>query len=158
MNLYDFQCRSITGEMINLSDYSGQVVLIVNVASKCGFTSQYQALETLYQTYRERGFVVLGFPCNQFGGQEPADNESIKRFCTVSFGVTFPLFAKVKVNGNKADPLFQYLQKQQRGLLLSKRIKWNFTKFLVDRQGQVVNRFSPSTKPETMSTAIEKLL
>ena len=141
-----------------MGEYEGKVILIVNTASKCGFTTQYDGLEALYQTYKERGLVVLGFPCNQFGGQEPGTAEEISEFCRVRFGVSFPLHTKVDVNGDDTHPLFEYLKNTAPGLLGSKRIKWNFTKFLVDRTGVPVERFSPNTEPEKMSQEIETLL
>jgi glutathione peroxidase len=133
-------------------------MLIVNTASHCGFTPQYAALEALYQRYRERGLVVLGFPCNQFGSQEPGEAEEIASFCQKNYGVSFPMFAKIEVNGNEAHPLYQYLKKAAPGLLGSEGIKWNFTKFLVDRQGEVVERYAPATAPESIARDIEKLL
>ncbi len=141
-----------------MADYAGKVLLIVNTASHCGFTPQYAALEALYQRYRERGLVVLGFPCNQFGSQEPGEAEEIASFCQKNYGVSFPMFAKIEVNGNEAHPLYQYLKKAAPGLLGSEGIKWNFTKFLVDRQGEVVERYAPATAPESIARDIEKLL
>lgn len=141
-----------------MADYAGKVLLIVNTASHCGFTPQYAALEALYQRYRERGLVVLGFPCNQFGSQEPGEAEEIASFCQKNYGVSFPMFAKIDVNGNEAHPLYQYLKKAAPGLLGSEGIKWNFTKFLVDRQGEVVERYAPATAPESIARDIEKLL
>ncbi len=141
-----------------MADYAGKVLLIVNTASHCGFTPQYAALEALYQRYRERGLVVLGFPCNQFGSQEPGEAEEIASFCQKNYGVSFPMFAKIEVNGNEAHPLYQYLKKAAPGLLGSEGSKWNFTKFLVDRQGEVVERYAPATAPESIARDIEKLL
>jgi len=158
MSVYEFSARTIRGEEQPLSAYRGGVLLIVNTASRCGFTPQYQELQQLYDEYRNRGFVVLGFPCNQFGGQEPGTEEEIEQFCQLNYGVTFPLFAKVDVNGDNAHPLFQYLKEQAPGALGTKAIKWNFTKFLVDRSGQVVARFAPQTKPSDLKEEIEKLL
>jgi glutathione peroxidase len=158
MNIYDFNVRGINGQPTPLASYRGKVVLIVNVASKCGFTPQYKGLEHLYQTYKDKGFEVLGFPCNQFGSQEPGTESEIQQFCELNFGVHFPLFAKVDVNGKNADPLYRYLTSTQRGALWSKQIKWNFTKFLVDRKGQPVARFAPLTKPEALTEKIQKLL
>ena len=143
---------------LNLQDYAGKVVLIVNTASECGFTPQYAGLEKLWQDYRVRGLVVLGFPCNQFGGQEPGTPQEIGAFCQKNFGVTFPLAAKVDVNGPDAHPLFKFLTERAPGLLGSKAIKWNFTKFLVDRRGSVVSRHAPTTKPEDLAQEIERLL
>ena len=141
-----------------MADYAGKILLSVNTASHCGFTPQYADLEALYQRYRERGLVVLGFPCNQFGSQEPGEAEEIASFCQKNYGVSFPMFAKIDVNGNDAHPLYQYLKKAAPGLLGSEGIKWNFTKFLVDRQGEVVGRYAPATAPESIASDIEKLL
>jgi len=141
-----------------LEQFRGQVLLIVNTASKCGFTPQYGGLEELYRTYRERGFTVLGFPCNQFGDQEPGSEAEIASFCERNFGVTFPLFAKIEVNGPLAHPLYQFLKKAKPGIFGIGRIKWNFTKFLVDRQGHVAERYGPSAKPMTLAADIETLL
>lgn len=156
-NVYDFDAISIGGEKIPLRRYEGQVLLIVNTASKCGFTPQYEGLEKLQQTFGPRGFNVLGFPCNQFAGQEPGDNAAIAQFCTTSFGVSFPMFQKVDVNGRQAHPLFAYLQKAKPGLLGSS-IKWNFTKFLIDRQGAVASRYMPIETPAGLARDIEVLL
>lgn len=155
---YDFAVQSIDGHTIPLRAYEGKVVLVVNVASKCGFTPQYAGLEALYQKYKDRGFVVAGFPCNQFGEQEPGDEAEIKRFCSLAYPVSFPLFAKVEVNGPAAHPLFRYLKKARKGILGTEAIKWNFTKFLVDRRGSVVARFAPRTAPEGLESRIEALL
>lgn len=155
---YDFSAPTITGEDRQLSDYSGKVLLIVNTASQCGFTPQYQGLEELHQRYSARGLEVLGFPCDQFGHQEPGTEEEIAAFCEKNFGVTFDLFAKVEVNGDGAHPLFQWLTSEQRGFLGSQKIKWNFTKFLLDTEGQVVERYGSNTKPEKIAGDIEKLL
>jgi glutathione peroxidase len=146
------------GSQTNLADHAGEVLLIVNTASKCGFTPQYEGLEALHRTYADRGFEVLGFPCNQFGAQEPGDAAEIANFCARTYDVTFPVYAKVDVNGADAAPLFEHLKKEAPGLLGSKGIKWNFTKFLVDRAGNVVERYAPQTKPEDIATDIEKLL
>lgn len=143
MNVYDFDAKSIDGQIIRLDAYRGQALLIVNVASQCGFTPQYRDLESIYRKYRERGFTVLGFPCDQFGHQEPGDEAKIKNFCSLNYDVTFPLFAKIKVNGSKTSPLYQFLKDSCPGLLGTKSIKWNFTKFLVDRRGTVVRRYAP---------------
>lgn len=156
--VHDFSAPTINGEPKSLGDYRGQVLLIVNVASQCGFTPQYAGLEALWQKYHERGLVVLGFPCNQFGGQEPGDEATIANFCSSKFNVSFPLFAKVNVNGETAHPLWQHLKKAAPGVLGSEKIKWNFTKFLVNREGQVVKRYGSITKPEQISTDIERLL
>lgn len=156
--IYDINVKTIDGMTTNLTPYKGKVILIVNVASKCGFTSQYEGLETLHQTYEDRGLVILGFPCNQFGTQEPGSEEQINNFCRLNYGVTFPLFTKIEVNGGNAHPLYIHLKKERPGLLGSSAIKWNFTKFLVDREGNVVERFSPSTKPSSLVKDIESLL
>ena len=155
--LSDFQATSIDGEPVDLSAYAGQVVLIVNTASQCGFTPQYKGLQKLYDDYGAQGLTVLGFPCDQFGNQEPGSEDEIGAFCEKNFGVTFPLFSKVDVNGDDAHPVFQWLRAQKGGLLGSK-IKWNFTKFLVGKDGQVIDRFAPTTKPEKLSGDIEKAL
>ncbi len=154
----DFTVTTNRGAPLDLGDELGNVLLVVNTASKCGFTPQYDGLEKLHETYRERGFKVLGFPCNQFGGQEPGDADEIAEFCKVNFGVTFPLMQKVDVNGDNASPLFDWLKKEAPGLLGSKAIKWNFTKFLIDRQGHVVKRYGPADAPESIAKDIEKLL
>jgi glutathione peroxidase len=158
MNLYDFKATRIDGREVSLSDYRGKVLLIVNTASKCGFTPQYEGLEKLYQRYRERGFMILGFPSNQFGAQEPGSNAEIANFCRVNYGVSFDMFAKIDVNGENTHPLYQYLKKEATGLLGSEAIKWNFTKFLIDRSGKVIDRYAPSTKPGSIAADIEKLL
>ncbi|MBC9031447.1 glutathione peroxidase [Sphingomonas sp. JC676] len=150
--------RTADGNQTDLSGYDGQVMLIVNTASKCGFTPQYAGLEELYRAHKDQGFAVLGFPCNQFGGQEPGDAEEIANFCSLTYDVSFPVFAKIDVNGDDAAPLFEYLKKEAPGLLGSKAIKWNFTKFLVDRSGKVVDRYAPTTAPKDIEGAIEKLL
>lgn len=155
--LSDFSATTLAGAPQDLSAYAGQVVLVVNTASECGFTPQYEGLEQLWQTYRDRGLVVLGFPCNQFGGQEPGDAEEIGAFCQKNYGVTFPMFDKVDVNGDDAHPLFQWLR-QEKGGLLGDKIKWNFTKFLVGRDGTVIDRYAPTTKPEALTDDIEKAL
>ena len=155
---YDFEAVDIDGKTVSLSDYRGKALLIVNVASKCGFTPQYTGLEKLWQDYRARGLVVLGFPCDQFGNQEPGNEDEIKNFCSLTYEVDFPLFAKVDVNGDNAAPLFRHLKKAAPGVLGSESIKWNFTKFLVDRDGKVVDRYAPTTKPAEIEKDIEKLL
>jgi glutathione peroxidase len=155
--LGDFKATAIDGTETDLATYEGRVVLVVNTASQCGFTPQYQGLQELQDTYGERGFTVLGFPCDQFGGQEPGSEEEIASFCERSFGVDFPLFAKVDVNGDEAHPLFAWLRKEKSGLL-GGAIKWNFTKFLIGRDGAVVDRFGPTTKPEKIGADIERLL
>ena len=155
---YDFSAKNIDGEEKSLSAYRGKAMLIVNTASKCGFTPQYQGLETLYGKLHREGLEILGFPCNQFGGQEPGDEKEIAQFCELNFGVTFPMFAKVDVNGDNAAPLFKFLKAEKPGLLGSEAIKWNFTKFLVDREGNVVKRYAPNDTPESIAKDIEKLL
>ncbi|MDY7545421.1 glutathione peroxidase [Glaciimonas sp. Gout2] len=157
-NIYDFAVERLDGTPTTLADYRGKVVLIVNTASKCGFTPQYKGLEELYDKYHSQGFEVLGFPCNQFGSQEPGTAEEIGAFCEKNFGVNFPLFAKIDVNGDHAAPLFQYLKNSAPGLLGSEGIKWNFTKFLINKDGTVFDRYAPQTKPEALTTDIEKLL
>src|SRR5690606_37916584 len=154
----DFTVTTNRGETLNLKDKLGKVLLVVNTASKCGFTPQYDGLEKLHEDYAGRGFEVLGFPCNQFGAQEPGSAEEIAEFCKVNFGVTFPLMAKVDVNGEDASPLFDWLKKEAPGLMGSKAIKWNFTKFLIDREGKVVRRYAPTDKPEAIAKDIEALL
>ncbi|MEN9722060.1 MAG: Glutathione peroxidase BsaA [Pseudomonadota bacterium] len=158
MSLYSLEVKTIGGQVQSLAEYQGKVLLIVNVASGCGFTPQYSGLEALYRKYSSRGLVVLGFPCNQFGAQEPADEAEIQSFCKTTYDVTFPLFSKIEVNGEHAHPLYQYLKKQQKGLLGTEAIKWNFTKFLVDREGNVTERFAPQVSPSALEGAIEKLL
>jgi glutathione peroxidase len=157
-SVYDFSAKTLSGEGKALSDYRGQPLLIVNTASKCGFTPQYQGLETLHERYAGRGLAVLGFPCNQFGAQEPGDAAEIANFCSLTYDVDFPMFAKIDVNGPDTHPLYRYLRTAARGLLGSQRIKWNFTKFLVDRNGHPVHRYAPTTKPEALTSAIERLL
>ena len=154
----DFSAVLANGEPQNLSDYRGKVLLIVNTASRCGFTPQYTGLESLHQTYGERGFSVLAFPCNQFGGQEPGSEEEIQSFCDLNYQTSFPLFSKIEVNGAASHPLYAHLKEQAPGVLGSKRIKWNFTKFLVNQEGDVVQRYAPSTKPEAIASDIEALL
>jgi glutathione peroxidase len=155
--IYDFSAKSLSGQETPLNQFEGQVLLIVNTASACGFTPQYKGLETLHQELAPRGFAVLGFPCNQFGGQEPGDAAQIERFCSSNYAITFPMFAKVDVNGDNAHPLFKYLKNAKFGLL-GPSIKWNFTKFLVDRSGKVVARHAPTARPESLTREIEALL
>ena len=150
--------KTSNGSTTDLSSHKGEVMLIVNVASKCGFTPQYEGLEALQRQYRDKGFTVLGFPCNQFGQQEPGDAEEIANFCKLTYDVDFPIFAKIDVNGDDAAPIYKYLKDEAPGLLGSKAIKWNFTKFLVDRSGKVVKRYAPQTKPEELKQDIEGLL
>ncbi len=154
----DFTAQLPNGEEVSLVDKLGKVLLIVNTASKCGFTPQYDGLEALWRKYRDRGFEVIAFPCNQFGGQEPGTADEIAEFCKVNFGLSFPLMAKVDVNGDDAMPLYTWLKSEAPGLLGSKGIKWNFTKFLIDRQGKVVRRYAPTDKPEGLEKDIEELL
>lgn len=156
--IYDFSAEGMSGEQISLGAFRGQVLLIVNTASQCGFTPQYEGLEVLYVSRKSRGLSVLGFPCNQFGSQEPGSQEAICAFVGSRFGVTFPLFAKVNVNGPEAHPLFRFLRNSKRGLFGTSSIKWNFTKFLVDRNGRVVARYAPSTSPNKLLPAIDRLL
>jgi glutathione peroxidase len=158
MGLYDFQVKTIEGKQISLSDYKGKGLLIVNVASQCGFTPQYAGLEKLYEKYKDKDFAVLGFPCNQFGSQEPGTESEIKTFCETSFGVKFPLFAKIDVNGSNTHPLYEYLKKSLPGVLGSESIKWNFTKFLVDRAGNPVKRYGSADKPEDIEKDVESLV
>jgi glutathione peroxidase len=158
MTVYDFSARRLDGHEESLSAYRGQVLLIVNTASQCGFTPQYAGLEALYQDLHDRGLTVLGFPCNQFGAQEPGSEAQIGAFCEKNYGVSFPMFAKVDVNGAGAHPLFKYLKDAKPGLLGTENIKWNFTKFLIDRNGEPVARYAPQTKPEELAAPIRKLL
>ncbi|WP_420135835.1 glutathione peroxidase [Rhodopseudomonas sp.] len=156
-SIYEFTAKTLAGEEISLKQFEGQVLLIVNTASACGFTPQYKGLEALQQQYGARGFSVLGFPCNQFGSQEPGDEAQIAQFCSRNYGVSFPMFAKIDVNGAQAHPLYKFL-KGEKGGLLGSGIKWNFTKFLVDRTGHVVSRHAPTTTPESLGKEIETLL
>ncbi|BAN22926.1 glutathione peroxidase [Caballeronia insecticola] len=156
--IYDFSAETLDGGTVSLDQYRGKVLLIVNTASECGFTPQYKGLQAVYEQFGARGLEVLGFPCNQFGKQEPGDAAQIGAFCEKNYGVTFPMFAKIEVNGAHAHPLYRYLKDKEPGLLGIEAIKWNFTKFLVDRQGDVVKRYAPQTKPEAMADDIEKLL
>jgi glutathione peroxidase len=158
MSVYPFKAKTIGGKEIPLSDYQGRALLIVNVASKCGFTPQYEGLEKLYEKYKDRGFDVLGFPCNQFGSQEPGSEAEIKSFCDLNFGVKFPLFAKIEVNGPGAHPLYKYLTSEKPGILGTEAIKWNFTKFLIDKKGEPVKRYGSADKPENLESDIEKVL
>ncbi len=156
--LYDFTVDDIQGKPVKLDRYKGKVLLVVNTASKCGYTPQYQGLEALYEKYKGKGLEVLGFPCNQFGAQEPGSAEEIVSFCELNYGVRFPLFGKIDVNGDKAAPLYQYLKAAKPGLLGSEAIKWNFTKFLVGRDGEVLARFAPKDTPESIAPDVEKAL
>jgi glutathione peroxidase len=155
--LSDFKAETLSGDLQSLSEYAGKVVLVVNTASQCGFTPQFGGLERLWDRYADDGLVVLGFPCNQFGNQEPGDAEQIGDFCKANYGVTFPMFAKVDVNGPDAHPLYQWLRSERSGLL-GDRVKWNFTKFLIGRDGTVLKRFGPTTKPEKIAASVEKAL
>ena len=156
--VYDFSANSLGGKRADFAACKGKVLLIVNTASQCGFTPQYKGLEELYESFHDRGLEILGFPCNQFGAQEPGDSEDIAQFCERNYGVTFPLFEKVEVNGDSAHPLFTWLKNEAPGILGTKDIKWNFTKFLVDRKGKVVERYAPTTRPDAISADVEKLL
>jgi glutathione peroxidase len=158
MSIYDFSAETLDGKPAPLSDWRDKVILIVNTASKCGFTPQYEGLEALYRKYRDRGLVVLGFPCNQFGAQEPGDAAEIANFCSLTYEVDFPMMGKIDVNGPKTHPLYAYLKHAKPGLLGTEGVKWNFTKFLVDRKGEVVERFAPNVTPEALEGQIEALL
>lgn len=157
-NIYQFDVKAINGDTISLADFKGKALLIVNTASKCGFTPQYKGLEKLHKEYKDKGFAVLGFPCNQFGQQEPGSDEEIAQFCDLTFQVSFPMFSKVDVNGDNASPLYQYMKEQAPGILGSKGIKWNFTKFLVNKEGQVIKRYASKDKPEAIAKEIEAIL
>jgi glutathione peroxidase len=158
MSVYDFTAKNLAGQDVSLSDFRGQVLLIVNTASKCGFTPQYAGLEELYEKLHPEGLTILGFPCNQFGAQEPGSESEIGAFCQKNYGVSFPMFAKIDVNGADAHPLYQYLKKDRKGLLGTEAIKWNFTKFLIGRDGEPVARYAPQTKPEDLEAPVRKLL
>jgi glutathione peroxidase len=158
MSVYEFSAKTLEGKDVSLAGYRGQVLLIVNTASKCGLTPQYEGLEALYKANKDRGLTILGFPCNQFGAQEPGTAQEIGSFCSLTYDVTFPMMAKIDVNGPSAHPLYAWLKKQQKGVLGTEGIKWNFTKFLIDRDGKVVERFAPTTKPEDLQAAVEALL
>lgn len=157
-SLHEFKVKNALGQDTDLSQYKGKVVLVVNVASKCGFTPQYEGLEAVYEKYKDRGLVVLGFPCNQFGSQEPGSNDEIQQFCKLNYGVTFPVMAKVDVNGNNTAPLYEFLKSSAPGVLGTEAIKWNFTKFLVGKDGKVLERYAPQTKPEELQSDIERAL
>ncbi|PHO13769.1 glutathione peroxidase [Malaciobacter marinus] len=157
-NIYDIEVETIDGKKISINEYKNKVLLIVNVASKCGFTSQYEGLEKLYDKYKNKDFVVLGFPCNQFMNQEPGTNEEIKEFCSLTYDVSFPMFSKIDVNGDETHPLYKFLKSEASGFLGTEAIKWNFTKFLIDKNGNIINRYSPSTTPKSLEDDIEKLL
>lgn len=157
-SIYDFEVNTISGKPVPLSDYKGKVLLIVNTASKCGFTPQFSGLETLYKSFHEQGLEVLGFPCNQFLKQDPGSDSEISEFCSLNYGVTFPMFSKIDVNGDNAHPLYNYLKSEAKGLLGSEKIKWNFTKFLVNREGEVIKRYAPNTEPKDIEKDIKALL
>ncbi|MEQ8702396.1 MAG: glutathione peroxidase [Phaeodactylibacter sp.] len=157
MEFYDFEAQQLNGTTVKMDEYKGKTVIVVNTASKCGLTPQYEGLEKLYQKYREEGLVILGFPCNQFANQEPGDAEDIQEFCELNYGVSFPMFSKIEVNGEGAHPLYKYLKSSLKGLF-GQKIRWNFTKFVIDKNGKPVKRFAPVTKPEKMESAIKKLL
>ena len=156
--IYDFQAEMLEGEQKNFSEYQGKVLLIVNTASQCGLTPQFEGLEQLYQDYQSKGLIILGFPCNQFAHQDPLTNEEIGGFCQRNYGVSFPMFAKVDVNGSTAHPLYQYLTAEAKGILGSQKIKWNFTKFLINQEGKVIKRYAPLIKPEKIAKDVQKLL
>jgi glutathione peroxidase len=157
-SIHQFSVKDAQGNSVDLAQYKGKTLLIVNTASRCGFTPQYQELEQLYQQYQDNGFEILAFPCNQFGGQEPGSDAEIQQFCQLNYGVSFPVFAKVQVNGPEAEPLFEHLKDQARGLLKTRAIKWNFTKFLINGKGQVVKRYAPRTKPTAIAQSVQELL
>ncbi|MEK3751804.1 glutathione peroxidase [Paenibacillus sp. FSL E2-8871] len=158
MSIYDFEVNTLRGAEESLSKYKGKVLLVVNTASKCGFTPQYKGLQEVYEKFKDRGFEVLGFPSNQFAGQEPGESDEIAEYCEINYGVTFPMFDKIDVKGDEAHPLFKYLSKEAPGVLGSKSVKWNFTKFLVDQEGRVLKRFAPKTTPQQIESYISKLL
>ena len=158
MNAYDFAAETLDGKPAPLADYRGKVLLIVNTASKCGFTPQYAGLEELYRKYADRGLAILGFPCNQFGAQEPGDAAEIANFCSLTYDVSFPMMAKIDVNGPKAHPLYAWLKGEKKGILGTEGIKWNFTKFLIDREGKVAGRFAPGATPQSLESSVEALL
>ncbi len=157
-SIYEFSAQTVSGEDQPLSDYRGKVLLVVNTASKCGFTPQFAGLEELYEKYHKRGLEILGFPCNQFANQDPGSNDEIAEFCQLNYGVTFPMFGKIDVNGRNADPIFEFLKKEAPGALGTRRIKWNFTKFLIDSKGNVVKRYGPTDTPSSIEKDIRKLL
>lgn len=158
MNIYNLEAKKLNGENVSMKEYEGKTMIVVNTASKCGFTPQYEGLEKLYQKYKDQGLVVLGFPCNQFGNQESGTSDEIQEFCQVNYGVSFPMFEKIEVNGANTHPVFKLLKSQLPGGLLGNKVKWNFTKFIIDKHGKPVKRFAPSTKPEKMETTIQKIL
>ena len=158
MSAYDFEAQTLDGKPAPLGDYRGKVLLIVNTASKCGFTPQYEGLEALYRKFKDRGLVILGFPCNQFGAQEPGDAAEIANFCSLTYDVSFPMMSKIDVNGPQAHPLYAWLKGEKKGILGTEGIKWNFTKFLIDREGKVAGRFAPTATPQSLESAIEALI
>lgn len=157
-SIYDFRVQDIKGNEHDMAEYQGKVLLIVNTASKCGFTPQFEGLQSMYRDLGERGLAVLGFPCNQFMNQDPADDEAISQFCSLNYGVDFPMFAKIEVNGPGTHPLYRFLKSEARGVMGSEKVKWNFTKFLVNREGKVIRRYPPTAKPEAIRADIEELL
>ncbi|MFL1453470.1 glutathione peroxidase [Marinobacter sp. GN3S48] len=157
-SIYDFKVQDIKGNEHDMAEYQGKVLLIVNTASKCGFTPQFEGLQSMYRDLGDKGLAVLGFPCNQFMNQDPADDDAISQFCSLNYGVDFPMFAKIEVNGPGAHPLYRFLKSEARGVMGSEKVKWNFTKFLVGREGQVIRRYPPTAKPEAIRADIEKLL
>jgi len=157
-SIYDFEFNKSDGSKTNFSEFKGKTVLVVNVASRCGFTPQYEGLEKLYQNFKDKNFVILGFPCNQFGAQEPGSDSEIQEFCKLNYGVSFPVMQKVNVNGEETLPFYKHLKTEAKGLLGSEAVKWNFTKFLIDKSGKVVDRFAPQTKPEELTSVIEKII
>lgn len=156
--IYDYEANNLAGKTVSLDQYKGKTIVVVNTASKCGLTPQYEGLEKLYQKYKNDGLVVLGFPCNQFGSQEKGSSDEISEFCQVNYGVSFPMFEKIEVNGNNAHPLFKYLKSELKGGIFGSRIKWNFTKFVINKEGAPVKRFAPTTKPEKMEQYISQLV
>jgi len=157
-SFYEFSAKDLQGKQVNMNAYAGKAILVVNTASNCGLTPQFEGLEGLYRKHQQKGLIILGFPCNQFANQEPGNEQSIAEGCVLNYGVTFPMFAKVEVNGDNAHPIFKYLKSELKGFLGSERIKWNFTKFLIDKGGKPLKRFSPTTKPEKIEKYIEEIL
>lgn len=158
MTFYDFEAKQLNGKTVSMKEYQGKTIVVVNTASKCGFTPQYEGLEKLYQKFKDKGLVILGFPCNQFGNQESGSSDEIKEFCEINYGVSFPLFEKINVNGRKAHPIFKFLKSKISGGIFGSKIKWNFTKFVINSKGVPVKRYSPTTKPEKMEALIRRLL
>lgn len=157
-NFYQFSAKSLQGKDIKMDEFEGKTILVVNTASKCGLTPQYEGLESLYKKYKDKGLVILGFPCNQFGNQEPGDEKSISEGCLINYGVTFPMFSKIDVNGESAHPIFKYLKNELKGGIFGSKIKWNFTKFLINKKGEPLKRFAPTTKPEKIDKYLESYL